>query len=298
MAANKASSNTLSKKISEFFKRKNADGEKLVLQQEQETGICTVAGQNLSYRYGYARANESKLLGDKGQDYLTLYNQGGKFVFVLCDGVSQSFFGDIAAKYLGDSLLEWFNSSVPGGMNPEPIRQALNIRLDQATQAASELVDKHQLAADLPAMFKTVLEEKRNMGSETTFIAARIDLPGADYPEGRAVFAWLGDSRLRIWNARAEVTANLTGEFKTMQRWSSKRGSIGSMVHVYVSNIRGKTGIRRILAYTDGLSSIDNNTAVLNKQELQGFIDKAGDMPTSDDIALIEILLEPWNNQI
>ena len=298
MAANKASQNTLGKKLGGFLKRKNASGKKQSLPQEAETMISTVTNKKIAYRYGYARAHESMLLGDKGQDYLTFINQGNKFVFALCDGVSQSFFGDIAAKYLGDTLLDWFIHYLPDGMNPEPIRLALNTYLAEATVTGSELVNKHQLVSDLPEMFRAVLEDKRNLGSETTFIAGHIELPGSNYPEGRAVFAWLGDSRLRIWDTSQEITHRLSGEFKTMQRWSSKRGSLGSMVHVYVNNISGPTGIRRVLAYTDGLSSIDSHTAVLGNQVLQSMINQAGEMPTSDDIAIIELLLAPWNTQL
>lgn len=298
MAANKVSTNSLGKKLGGFLKRNNAFGQKLALPQEKETAICSATNKKLSFRYGYARAHESMLLGDKGQDYLTFINQGNKFVFTLCDGVSQSFFGDIAAKYLGDSLLDWFNQYLPDGMNPEPIRLALNTCLAEATVAGSELVNKHQLAVDIPEMFRAVLEDKRNLGSETTFVGGRIDLPGSNYPEGRAVFAWLGDSRLRIWDAQQEITHRLSGEFKTMQRWSSKRGSLGSMVHVYVNSINGPAGIRRVLAYTDGLCSIDGYSAVLSNQALQSFIHQAGEMPTSDDIAMIELLLPPWNTQM
>ena len=294
----KATADSLSKKLGRLFKKNNTNEIKLALPQETETAISTIANKKISFRYGYARAHESMLLGDKGQDYLTLFTQGDKFVFALCDGVSQSFYGDIAAKYLGATLLDWFNLYMPEGNNPEPIRLALNTRLAEATVTGSELFNKCQLPADLPEMFRSVLEEKRSLGSETTFIAGRVDLPGTDFPEGRVVFAWLGDSRLRLWNVESEITQQLPGEFKTMERWSSKRGCIGNMANVYVSNIYEMSGIRRILAYTDGLSSIDAHTEVLSNQELQALIAQAGELPTSDDIAIIDILLPPWNSKL
>ncbi|MGE5458822.1 MAG: protein phosphatase 2C domain-containing protein [Methanobacterium sp.] len=298
MAAAKASANSLSKKLGGLLKRNNANQKIQLIPQEKETAVCAVRNKKLSFRYAYARAHESILLGDKGQDYLAFINQGNTFVFALCDGVSQSFYGDIAAKYLGDTLLDWFDHYLPEGMNPEPIQLALNTVLAKSTEAGTQLVNSHPLAADLPPMFKDVLEDKRKLGSETTFIAARVDLPSAAYKEGRAVFAWLGDSRLRIFNDRQEITPLLPGAFETMQRWSSKRGSLGSMVHVYVSTINGLAGIRRVLAYTDGLSSLDGHTAVLSNQILQNLMQQAGEMPTSDDIAMVELLLAPWNNQL
>lgn len=296
MAANKSSAASLSQRLGGIFKKNN--GIKQLITQGTETAVSTVKNKKYSFRYAYARAHESMILGDKGQDYLAFINQDQQFVFVLCDGVSQSFYGDIAAKYLGDLLLNWFTDHLPDGLKPEPIRMDLNTVLANAVAVGSELVDKHPLAADLPEIFREVLEEKRRLGSETTFVAGRIDLPGGDYPEGRAVFAWLGDSRLRIWDAREEISPRLSGEFQTMQRWSSKRGSLGSMVHVYVSNLDHKAGIRRVLAYSDGLSCIDGHTAVISNPVLQNLIRQTGEMPTSDDIAMIELFLPPWNKQL
>jgi hypothetical protein len=147
-------------------------------------------------------------------------------------------------------------------------------------------------------MLKSVLEDKRKLGSETTFVAGRIDLPGTVYPAGRVILTWLGDSRLRIWDENREISNQLAGEFATMQRWSTRRGAVGSAAHVFMGPVAGSTGVKRILAYTDGLSTIDHVTGLLSSRQLQANIDATAQMPTSDDIAVIEVLLEPWNARL
>lgn len=283
--------------LNRILKRKAAEGVKIVLPQDRETTVCQMAGKKMTFRYGYSRAQESKQLGDKGQDYLSLYCASDKLVFTVCDGVSQSFFGDIAARYLGDILMEWFKSILDGS-TLESMGTALSKTLQEATAQAGDLVDLHKLPADIPQMFRSVLEEKRRLGSETTFIVGRVDLPGAGFPDGRVALAWMGDSRLRIWDDNREISANLGGEFATMQRWSTRRGPVGGAVHVYEGTVAGPQAVRRILAYTDGLSNIDGITELLSSGQLQASIDATADMPTSDDVAVIEVLLEPWNTRL
>lgn len=297
MAAN-VSRSLLKRIVFDLWRRKVGDGETISLPQDRETPVCTVVGDKLSYRYAFARSNDCRTAGDWGQDYLSLHYGNDVAVFALCDGVSQSFFGEIAARYLGDTLVDWFSSRLPGVTEPAAIREALEQKLHDAVPEAAELVAAYQLPADLPEMLRAVLEDKRKIGSESTFVSGRIDLPGRDFPAGRAVFAWLGDSRLRIWNAYDEMSSTLGGEFKTMQRWSSRRGTIGSVVHVFVGEITGPQGIKRVLAYSDGLSSLDGITALMDGRQLQACIEREGELPTSDDIAVVEIVLSPWKEQL
>lgn len=283
--------------LNRLLKRKASKEARFILPQDRETEVSQLANKKMTCRCGYARAQESKQMGDKGQDYLSWLFANDKIVFAVCDGVSQSFFGDIAAKYLGDLLVEWF-TSIPEGATLEFVQRAMGKGLQEAVVPASGLVESHVLPAGIPPMLKSVLEDKRKLGSETTFVAGRIDLPGTVYPEGRVILTWLGDSRLRIWDENREISDRLTGEFATMQRWSTRRGAVGSAAHVFMGPVAGRMGVKRILAYTDGLSTIDHVTGLLSSRQMQAAIDATATMPTSDDIAVIEVLLEPWNARL
>lgn len=284
-------------RIRELFKRK-VDSRLIILPQDIETPIHTVTTDHCCYRYAYARSNDCRSAGDTGQDYLSLSQYREGLVFAVCDGVSQSYFGDIAAKYLGDTLINWLADYLPGGYNPDLIRTGLTAALRAAVTGGSELVDSHQLAGDIPEILREVLADKKRIGSESTFVCGRIDFPGTLYPLGRVILAWMGDTRLRVWDEYEEMTSRLEGEFETMERWSTRRGIIGNQVHTYVGNMNGLHGVKRIMAYTDGLSSLDKITVVNDDRELQLMIDHEGSLPASDDIAFFELLFEPWKSQL
>src|SRR3954469_7654453 len=65
----------------------------------------SVAG--LTWRYAYARSADCRRAGQVGQDFLTIRCDGRAVAFAVCDGVGQSFFGEIAAGLLGSALLDW-----------------------------------------------------------------------------------------------------------------------------------------------------------------------------------------------
>lgn len=262
------------------------------LPQDREVSIETFAYKLFKVRYAYARASETQKYGDKGQDFLTFETSGNGFVFALCDGVSQSFYGELAASFLGISLRQWLLKQLPITMNVGIISNLLDEHLVAITEEASRQVKKHPVPEDALPLLQSVLEEKREKGSETTFICGRIDLPGKEFPEGRAVFSWLGDSRLRLWSAEEEITDILGGSFETRERWSSKRGPVGKKPNVFVGVLQGEKQLSRIAAYSDGISVYDDYANVLMHHEIQNLINHAGERADSDDISFLEIILD------
>ena len=78
------------------------------------------------------------------------------------------------------------------------------------------------------------------------------------------------------------------------QRWSSRVGPVGGQPNVFVSPILGMDGlaqIERVLVYSDGLASLDENRDVLPDQALQALIMQAGQQAASDDIVLLDVWL-------
>jgi len=267
--------------------------------QDQETPVQVVRGRVFAYRFAYARAAETRVAGDVGQDYLAVREGERTFVFALCDGVSQSFYGDLAARYLGDALVAWLSDSLPPTMEPETIRAALTTYLHDLTGPATEQVRHHPLPSDIPQMLRDVLEEKRALGSESTFVCGRIDLPGGDFPAGRIVLAWMGDSRLRLWGSGDESPADLGGVFETAQRWSSRRGPVGGDPHVFVAPlVQAGRRFNRLMAYSDGLAALDARDKAPSNRALQDLITRAGETATSDDISFLEVWLGPMPAQI
>jgi len=264
------------------------------LPQGQETPVQVVRGPTFAYRFAYSRAAETCTAGDVGQDYLVVWEGEQTFVFALCDGVSQSFYGDLAARHLGDALVIWLGEHLPYTMDPEAIRISLTVCLRDLTGPVTEQVQHHSLPPDIPLLLRDVLEEKRALGSESTFVCGRIDLPDGDFPAGRLVLAWMGDSRLRLWDKEDECTADLGGVFETTQRWSSRRGLVGGKPNVYVAFLEQESRrINQLMAYSDGLTALDIWDKDPSNHAVQDLITRASEAATSDDISFLEIWLGP-----
>jgi hypothetical protein len=265
------------------------------LQVSQDGEIPVQLGRSgaFAWRYAYARSADTRAASDSGQDYLTFRYDGGTFAFVLCDGVSQSFFGDIAARFLGDALLSWAWSDLPVKVKAQDIRDALNALLVDLVAKSSDLVSGHAIPKNVPWILRDVLEQKRALGSQTTFICGRIDQPNDDIPDGRLVLAWLGDSRVRLWGPAGERTAELGDSFHTEERWSTHKGPVGSPPHVFVAPLRnsGKLQVARMMLYSDGLATLDPYELPPGDVEINRLMEEAGASPTSDDISFLDIHL-------
>src|SRR5215210_3778356 len=115
----------------------------LQVAQDRETPVQTGSMSAFSWRYAYARSADTRTAGDPGQDYLTFRYDDTTFAFALCDGVSQSFFGDLSARLLGDALLEWVWQDLPAGADSQKIQTDLSSKLKALTPHASNLVKNH-----------------------------------------------------------------------------------------------------------------------------------------------------------
>ncbi len=266
---------------------------RLQVEQDRETLVQVESNNAFAWRYAYARAAETCASGDTGQDYLTLSSDDRTFLFAVCDGVSQSFYGGLAAQLVGDALITWLESDLPNSTNPQVVQQALSTFLCSLTGAGTAAVQQQALPGSMPAMLRDVLEQKRSVGTETTFVCGRIDAPSTQLPDGHAVLAWMGDSRLRIWGEAGERTAELGDTFQTSERWGSVRGLVGGVPHIFVAPTRenGVLSLQRVSAYSDGLALLDTIDGTPSSSDLNSLISQANNSPTSDDISLLEVWL-------
>src|SRR4051812_46807553 len=75
--------------------------------QDLETPLQETIHDGLRLRYAYTRSAECQAIGVSGEDYFSIRVDLTRYAFALCDGVSLSFFGGVAAKLLGDELVGW-----------------------------------------------------------------------------------------------------------------------------------------------------------------------------------------------
>jgi hypothetical protein len=256
------------------------------LPQQSETTPQVHRRPWFSYRFLYYRSAEAQDYGEPGQDYLTFREDGRRLAFALCDGVGQSFYGDVAARFLGDALLAWL-WRLPLSGNANRFGEELAAFLATLTRPASEEIARIALPENLPPMTRSVLEQKRAHGGESTFVCGVFDALG-----GHLTLAWLGDTRLRLWDAEGrECTALLGPNFQPSQRWSTRRGAIGSPPHLHVASTNPNRGreIARLLAYTDGLAQLDPLALPPTSGPLRQVIAASQAAPTSDDLALLDL---------
>ncbi len=136
------------------------------LNQASDLPITVKTGKRISYRYGYLRSADSAGADENGQDYIAFIEDDARISFALCDGVSQSFYGDLAAKYLGNSLVDWFwalRSAFPSHVR---LNTDLRQHLQQITDESSRLVAEYVLPENLAAMHRYVLEKKRGWAAK------------------------------------------------------------------------------------------------------------------------------------
>jgi len=242
-------------------------------------------------RFLYARSADSREAGQPGQDYLAFRSDGHRLAFALCDGVGQSFYGDLAARFLGDALVEWLWALPEPVSEPEAFRRELAAHLRALTGPASAHLQAVALPGDLPPMVREVLEQKRAMGSETTFVCGCLLEPTPATPQGQLLLAWMGDSRLRLWGQEGERTADLGASWDVAQRWSTRDGPKGGEPGIYVGPL---VGIAHVQAYSDGLlSQEDALHPQLEDAALDRLVATLGEEPTSDDISFLQIDYRP-----
>ena len=262
------------------------------VRQDQETGAREIIAGHFRLRYVYARSSDCRQSGDPGQDYIALRQDRRRLAFALCDGVSQSFYGDLAARFLGDALVTWLWERLPPGeFRQEAIRQSLSDYLAKLTDKATAQVYRVSLPQDAPPLSRDAQELKRAIGSETMFVCGAIEMPGPNLPRGRVVLAWLGDSELQLWDQERDRTGELEAEWLTARRWSTKIGPKGGPIGVFVGPLEN---VRRVLAYSDGIASLREQLGRgMDAAELTRAVAQLGEMPTSDDISFLEIEVLP-----
>jgi hypothetical protein len=249
------------------------------LPQTHDTTATLVEHERYRLRYAYVRAPDTRTADETGQDYLEVREDGRRIAFALCDGVSQSFFGDVAARILGSALCDWLWS--PAGLG-----EWLDARLCDLTRPAAERVDAVSLPAGLSPLVTSVLEDKRTLGSESMFVAGAVD-----FDRDALTLSWMGDSRLRVWDASGrELTKRLgNAQLDGTERWSTSRGPVGRP-HVICAAL---ANVGRVAAYSDGLAHLD--AAALDFESLHQLDSAAsrGALASGDDASLLIVDVLP-----
>src|SRR4051812_28143375 len=83
----------------------------ITINQDSDTPARREITALATLTYLYDRSRDSKQGNAPGQDFITFRCEGQRLAFAVCDGVSQSFYGDLAARFLGEQLVSWLSEA-------------------------------------------------------------------------------------------------------------------------------------------------------------------------------------------
>lgn len=265
----------------------------VTVSQDEETLAHSAQAGPFSLIWAYSRAREAIEYAELGQDYLTFSLDDRECCLVLCDGVSQSFYGELAAQILGDAVLDWLQRPTHDReLTPtvDSIAEDLTDMLHRLTVAATETVERHPLPADAIPLLQEILEAKRRSGSDAMCVAARVRLRDPRTDTYELLTVELGDARLRLWRRGAEQYRSVISTDATDRRWSSRRGLVGGRPLVRLDNMTLADGNTvTLVVYSDGLVALDEASGPPDAQEIDHIIQAARQRPNSDDIAILRL---------
>jgi hypothetical protein len=255
--------------------------------QTTETEVTFMAAPGVNLRYAYARSGDSVANQIEGQDYLIFQHNDQRLVFVVCDGVGSSFCGHLAARILGERLLEWlWTLDIAYIEGSGALTEAATSFLRRLQVEGQREVDGYEVPVHFPPLIRQALEQQRGYGSEAIFAAARIDHPGPYVPDGALTLCWMGDTQLHTLDEDGNEM-NIGAEWTSKNRWSTTQGVKGKLSAV-MSKLKG---VGRLLAFSDGLSTHADDLANYSDDDIERAIYAGGRAATSDDVAFMDVVI-------
>lgn len=250
------------------------------LRQDNETPLTKLTVSFGMVRYLYARSGDSVEAGSSGQDYVAFRYGDTRLTFAVCDGVGQSFMGELAARLLGDGLVAWlWTAQYPS--NAAVFAAQVTEALNALTVEGTRQVRAFELPPNLPSLIVQALENQRAYGSESMFVAGRLEL---GEPQPWLALSWLGDSPVAAIDIDGHLV-DLGPPGHTSERWNALTGVKGQ-VHTWVGNAEN---VSRVVGYSDGLGLSHPPT----DDDLVYLTDRWRIAPPSDDASLFDVRLVP-----
>lgn len=236
------------------------------------------------YRYASARSRDIRKADGVGRDFLAIREDSLRLAFALCDGVSQSFFSDLAARLLGEALLDWFWERTAPTSDETSLKGGLSTLLQSLPGPVTIQVLTYAIPDETNDELRNEWEEKRAQGSQSTFIAGLLD-----WSANRLLLAWMGESRLRLWhNPNEEITQQLGSIINPDECWSSLKGPLGEL-HTVVLPMSPNFSLA---VYSDGLSRLDPAPVhQMSDRAIQEYMTMADEAPVNDDLSLLQVWL-------
>jgi hypothetical protein len=258
----------------------NPLGGRSQLRQDAETPLTALETTFGTALYFYARSGDSIDNATVGQDYVTYRYGKTDLAFAVCDGVGQSFMGELAARILGEGLIDWL-WQIGAPDNTDSFADDATEALNKLTETSAKEIASFLLPMHLPPMVVQALEMQRRYGSESMFVAGRLALGD---PDPWVALCWLGDSPVAAIDIDGKLM-DLGPKGHTSERWNATTGVKGS-IHTWAGSARR---VARVAGYTDGLGL----TRAPTDAELARLMSEWKTTPPADDASLFDVRLAP-----
>jgi hypothetical protein len=259
--------------------------------QQTDTFVSTSVDGQVGVRLCSVRCQESQIDVAPNQDYarVVFSSQGPALSFCVCDGVGGSFLGNFAARYIAVRMTD-FLLTLPA-VPRDPRKTALTARKHLTTWAieAQNELNLLGLPLVLPSLEREILEEQRNQhGSATVFFCGRVDYAPSVLARSAkivpALFCWMGNVTARIFSTPG-VCQQLGDQDNDRNRWSTLFGQQGILT-IRVSALNRS---EPLIVHTDGLDPLGHQLAQLDDQQLQNRIWQLLQMPSNDDMTMLDL---------
>src|SRR5258708_1037370 len=232
--------------------------------------------EQVHMRLGYRRATDFDGTDDDGQDFAALrVSADGIVVGVIADGVSQSFFGGLAAARVGGDVLGelWRHRNAP------PERAQMERALRRSEKLLKHDVEVFEVPSGTNQIVREMVDALRPCGSQAVFTAFVFDARSE-----RARVYQVGDTETLVHGVDTDgkpLTSRVVSE--QMGRYSSQGRSELKL------SVADFERVQRILAKTDGAGTWgDDVTSDLGPSAFALF---ATITPRPDDVAFVAVNL-------
>jgi hypothetical protein len=230
----------------------------------------------IEWRIGYRRWQEFDAVDGIGQDSAALRGNASYLVGIVADGVSQSFYGDIAAAQVTRFLIHSFWERRQNPPSENEVAAALKPLEDMVDR---EFVGPRHLPSGLYPMQREALEEIRKSGSQAVFSAFILDI-GAR----RLSLYQVGDvdAVVHIGGTKSKIV-----RAQSAGRWSSAGKS---SLLLAASTLDGVTGL---VLRSDGMG--DRWGLSLDDGELddEAFSALSSEQAAKDDLSFVSFCFQP-----
>lgn len=250
-------------------------------------------------RYASYRKGEDALLDLRSEDYVVTDVTPSRLLFCLSDGVGSSFYGNIGSQILSEIVLSFLNESYKefvaktsdwvAELDIDELSVKLEDKLKQSINFATSYIENKDIYTGKNEQISLAEKSQRDdVGSQANFVAGIVIPRSKNQPNGFLLLFWLGNARVRLFNASQEITSETDWGMDPNQEkevWSTKYGPIG-MVHGYS---RGLPGITNVIVYSDGLENVEPDIRPdMGIVEIEN-ISKRSQSVKDDDVSFFEI---------